>query len=33
MKFYYLIIVENHKGKEAIPVQVDSGVDLMDCGL
>lgn len=30
MKFYYLIIVENHKGKEAIPVQVDSGVDLMD---
>ena len=30
MKFYYLIIVENHKGKEAIPVQVDGVVDLMD---
>lgn len=30
MKFYYLILVENRKGKEAIPVQVDSGVDLMD---
>lgn len=30
MKFYYLIIVENHKGKEAIPVQVDEVVDLMD---
>lgn len=30
MKFYYLIIVENHKGKEAIPVQVDGIVDLMD---
>lgn len=30
MKFYYLIIVENHKGKETIPVQVDEVVDLMD---
>lgn len=30
MKFYYLLLVENRKGKEAIPVQVDSGVDLMD---
>lgn len=30
MKFYYLIIVENRKGKEAIPVQVDNSVDLMD---
>lgn len=30
MKFYYLIIVENHKGKVAIPVQVDGVVDLMD---
>lgn len=30
MKFYYLIIVENHKGKEAIPVQVDGVVDIMD---
>lgn len=30
MKFYYLILVENRKGKEAIPVQVDNSVDLMD---
>lgn len=30
MKFYYLIVVENRKGKEAIPVQVDNSVDLMD---
>lgn len=30
MRFYYLIIVENHKGKEAIPVQVDGVGDLMD---
>ena len=30
MKFYYLILVERSTGKEAIPVQVDSGVDLMD---
>lgn len=30
MKFYYLIIVENHKGKEAIPVEVDGVVDLVD---
>lgn len=30
MKFYYLLLVENRKGKEAIPVQVDGVVDLMD---
>ena len=30
MKFYYLLLVENRKGKEAIPVQVDEVVDLMD---
>lgn len=30
MKFYYLIVVENRTGKEAIPVQVDNSVDLMD---
>lgn len=30
MKFYYLILVESCRGKKAVPVQVDSGVDLMD---
>ena len=30
MKFYYLILVERSTGKEAIPVQVDGVVDLMD---
>lgn len=30
MKFYYLILVENRKGKKAVPVQVDNSVDLMD---
>lgn len=30
MKFYYLIVVERSTGKEAVPVQVDFGIDLMD---
>lgn len=30
MKFYYLILVENRKGKKAVPVEVDGVVDLMD---
>lgn len=30
MKFYYLILVESSTGKEAIPVEVDGVVDLMD---
>ena len=30
MKFYYVILVESCAGKEALAVQVDSGVDLMD---
>lgn len=30
MKFYYLIVVESSTGKEAIPVEVDGVVDLME---
>lgn len=30
MKFYYLIVVENRRGKKAVPVEVDGVVDLMD---
>lgn len=30
MKFYFVIVVAKHTGREALPVQVDFGLDLMD---